>query len=145
MLSFFWGDPSPCIEWAHAAGTKVLDQAGSVAASHHSRHKIQKRRWGKHPCPQHEKRIPTASPFPTPFRSRWWHLTQTAIQINEGEWWEAETIYTDHRSEAAYPERALEKRNPSYPLLYPWGLLYRKNPGTEEVVILFRGCLTSEV
>lgn len=36
VLSFFWGDPSPYIERAHAAGIKVLDQVGSVAAARRS-------------------------------------------------------------------------------------------------------------
>jgi NAD(P)H-dependent flavin oxidoreductase YrpB (nitropropane dioxygenase family) len=30
VLSFFWGDPSPYVAQAHAAGSKVLDQVGSV-------------------------------------------------------------------------------------------------------------------
>lgn len=33
VLSFFWGDPSPYVERAHAAGTKVIDQIGSVASA----------------------------------------------------------------------------------------------------------------
>lgn len=33
VLSFFWGDPSPYVERAHAAGIKVIDQVGSVAAA----------------------------------------------------------------------------------------------------------------
>jgi NAD(P)H-dependent flavin oxidoreductase YrpB (nitropropane dioxygenase family) len=31
VLSFFWGDPTPYVERAHAAGTKVFHQIGSVA------------------------------------------------------------------------------------------------------------------
>jgi NAD(P)H-dependent flavin oxidoreductase YrpB (nitropropane dioxygenase family) len=31
ILSFFWGDPTPYVGRAHAAGTKVLHQVGSVA------------------------------------------------------------------------------------------------------------------
>lgn len=31
LLIFFWGDPGPYVERAHAAGTKVMLQAGSVA------------------------------------------------------------------------------------------------------------------
>jgi NAD(P)H-dependent flavin oxidoreductase YrpB (nitropropane dioxygenase family) len=31
ILSFFWGDPTPYVEPAHALGTKVLHQVGSVA------------------------------------------------------------------------------------------------------------------
>jgi NAD(P)H-dependent flavin oxidoreductase YrpB (nitropropane dioxygenase family) len=31
ILSLFWGDPSPYVERAHAAGTKVFHQVGSVA------------------------------------------------------------------------------------------------------------------
>ena len=30
VLSFFWGDPSPYVDQAHAAGLKVFDQVGSV-------------------------------------------------------------------------------------------------------------------
>src|SRR3989442_8627692 len=33
VLSFFWGDPSPYVEQAHAAGLTVLNQVGSVAAA----------------------------------------------------------------------------------------------------------------
>ena len=33
VLSFFWGDPTPYVAQAHAAGCKVLDQVGSVAAA----------------------------------------------------------------------------------------------------------------
>ncbi len=33
VLSFFWGDPSPYVERAHAAGSTVFDQVGSVAAA----------------------------------------------------------------------------------------------------------------
>jgi NAD(P)H-dependent flavin oxidoreductase YrpB (nitropropane dioxygenase family) len=36
VLSFFWGDCSPYVERAHAAGIKVLDQVGSVAAAQRS-------------------------------------------------------------------------------------------------------------
>ncbi len=36
VLSFFWGDPSPYVERAHAAGIKVFDQVGSVAAAQRS-------------------------------------------------------------------------------------------------------------
>ena len=36
VLSFFWGDPTPYIEPAHAAGIKVLDQVGSVADARRS-------------------------------------------------------------------------------------------------------------
>jgi NAD(P)H-dependent flavin oxidoreductase YrpB (nitropropane dioxygenase family) len=36
VLSFFWGDCSPYIEKAHAAGIKVLDQVGSVEAAQRS-------------------------------------------------------------------------------------------------------------
>jgi nitronate monooxygenase len=36
VLSFFWGDPSPYVEQAHAAGLKVLDQVGSVEAARRS-------------------------------------------------------------------------------------------------------------
>jgi NAD(P)H-dependent flavin oxidoreductase YrpB (nitropropane dioxygenase family) len=36
VLSFFWGDPSPYVERAHAAGCKVLDQVGSVRAAQRS-------------------------------------------------------------------------------------------------------------
>ncbi|MEZ5933506.1 MAG: nitronate monooxygenase family protein [Alphaproteobacteria bacterium] len=32
-LSFFWGDPAPFVRRAHAAGTKVIHQVGSVAAA----------------------------------------------------------------------------------------------------------------
>jgi NAD(P)H-dependent flavin oxidoreductase YrpB (nitropropane dioxygenase family) len=31
VLSFFWGDPTPHVERAHAAGVKVFHQVGSVA------------------------------------------------------------------------------------------------------------------
>jgi len=31
VLSTFWGDPTPYVERAHAAGVKVIDQVGSVA------------------------------------------------------------------------------------------------------------------
>src|SRR6476659_4018967 len=31
VLSFFWGDPTPYVERAHAAGVKVFQQVGSVA------------------------------------------------------------------------------------------------------------------
>jgi nitronate monooxygenase len=33
LLSFFWGDPTPYVDRAHAAGLKVIDQVGSVAAA----------------------------------------------------------------------------------------------------------------
>jgi nitronate monooxygenase len=33
VVSFFWGDPAPYVERAHAAGCKVLDQVGSVEAA----------------------------------------------------------------------------------------------------------------
>src|SRR5262249_61151850 len=33
VLSFFWGDPSPHVAPAHAAGITVLHQVGSVAAA----------------------------------------------------------------------------------------------------------------
>jgi nitronate monooxygenase len=33
VLSFFWGDPTPYVEKAHKAGTKVCDQVGSVSAA----------------------------------------------------------------------------------------------------------------
>src|SRR5262249_30092917 len=33
VLSFFWGDPSPYVAKAHAAGIKVCDQVGSVSAA----------------------------------------------------------------------------------------------------------------
>ena len=36
VLSFFWGDPSPYVERAHAAGLKVIDQVGSVEAARRS-------------------------------------------------------------------------------------------------------------
>jgi NAD(P)H-dependent flavin oxidoreductase YrpB (nitropropane dioxygenase family) len=36
VLSFFWGDPTPFVERAHAAGIKVLDQVGSVAGAQRS-------------------------------------------------------------------------------------------------------------
>lgn len=36
VLSFFRGDPSPYVERAHAAGIKVFDQVGSVAAARRS-------------------------------------------------------------------------------------------------------------
>ena len=35
-LSFFWGDPAPYVERAHAAGIVVIDQVGSVAAARRS-------------------------------------------------------------------------------------------------------------
>jgi NAD(P)H-dependent flavin oxidoreductase YrpB (nitropropane dioxygenase family) len=35
-LSFAWGDPTPYIERAHAAGIRVLDQVGSVAEARRS-------------------------------------------------------------------------------------------------------------
>ncbi len=38
VLSFFWGDSSPYVEQAHAAGIKVLDQVGSVEAARRSAH-----------------------------------------------------------------------------------------------------------
>jgi NAD(P)H-dependent flavin oxidoreductase YrpB (nitropropane dioxygenase family) len=38
VLSFFWGDSSPHIEQAHAAGIRVLDQVGSVDAAQRSAH-----------------------------------------------------------------------------------------------------------
>jgi nitronate monooxygenase len=34
-VSFFWGDPGPFVERAHAAGVKVIDQVGSVEAARH--------------------------------------------------------------------------------------------------------------
>jgi NAD(P)H-dependent flavin oxidoreductase YrpB (nitropropane dioxygenase family) len=36
VLSFFWGDPSPYVEQAHAAGLKVFDQVGTVEAAERS-------------------------------------------------------------------------------------------------------------
>jgi NAD(P)H-dependent flavin oxidoreductase YrpB (nitropropane dioxygenase family) len=36
VLSLFWGDPSPYVEAAHAAGIAVIDQVGSVAAAERS-------------------------------------------------------------------------------------------------------------
>ena len=36
VLSFFWGDASPYVEQAHAAGLKVFDQVGSVQAAERS-------------------------------------------------------------------------------------------------------------
>jgi NAD(P)H-dependent flavin oxidoreductase YrpB (nitropropane dioxygenase family) len=36
VLSFFWGDPSPFVERAHAAGALVFDQVGSVEAARRS-------------------------------------------------------------------------------------------------------------
>lgn len=33
VLSFFWGDPSPYVARAHAAGLKVVDQVGSVQSA----------------------------------------------------------------------------------------------------------------
>ncbi|HYL73585.1 MAG TPA: nitronate monooxygenase [Bryobacteraceae bacterium] len=36
VISFFWGDPSPFVEPAHAAGLKVIDQVGSVEAAKRS-------------------------------------------------------------------------------------------------------------
>jgi NAD(P)H-dependent flavin oxidoreductase YrpB (nitropropane dioxygenase family) len=36
VISFFWGDPSPYVERAHAAGLKVIDQVGSVKAAKRS-------------------------------------------------------------------------------------------------------------
>lgn len=36
LLSLFWDDPSPYVEAAHAAGVKVIDQVGSVAAARRS-------------------------------------------------------------------------------------------------------------
>ncbi len=36
VLSLFWGDPAPYVERAHAAGIKVVDQVGSVAAAQRS-------------------------------------------------------------------------------------------------------------
>ena len=36
VLSFFWGDPSPYVARAHAAGITVLHQVGSVAAAVHA-------------------------------------------------------------------------------------------------------------
>ncbi|TMA83523.1 MAG: nitronate monooxygenase [Deltaproteobacteria bacterium] len=35
-LSFFWGDPTPYVARAHAAGITVIDQVGSVAAAERS-------------------------------------------------------------------------------------------------------------
>jgi len=34
VLSLFWGDPTPYVERAHAAGVKVFHQVGSVADAH---------------------------------------------------------------------------------------------------------------
>ncbi len=36
VLSFFWGDPTPYVDRAHAAGAKVVDQVGSVEAAQRS-------------------------------------------------------------------------------------------------------------
>ena len=36
VISFFWGDPSPYVQTAHAAGLKVIDQVGSVEAAKRS-------------------------------------------------------------------------------------------------------------
>ena len=36
VLSFFWGDPAPYVGAAHAAGVKVLEQVGSMAAARRS-------------------------------------------------------------------------------------------------------------
>jgi len=36
VISFFWGDPSPYVERAHAAGLKVINQVGSVDAAKRS-------------------------------------------------------------------------------------------------------------
>jgi NAD(P)H-dependent flavin oxidoreductase YrpB (nitropropane dioxygenase family) len=36
VLWFFWGDPTPYVERAHAAGIKVIDQVGSVASAQRS-------------------------------------------------------------------------------------------------------------
>jgi nitronate monooxygenase len=36
VLSFFWGDPAPYVEPAHAVGIKVVDQVGSVASAQRS-------------------------------------------------------------------------------------------------------------
>jgi nitronate monooxygenase len=36
VLSFFWGDPTPYVERAHAAGAKVIDQVSSVGAAQRS-------------------------------------------------------------------------------------------------------------
>ena len=36
VLSFFWGDPTPHVERAHAAGVRVVDQVGSVEAARRS-------------------------------------------------------------------------------------------------------------
>jgi NAD(P)H-dependent flavin oxidoreductase YrpB (nitropropane dioxygenase family) len=36
VLSFFWGDPTPYVEHAHAVGIKVIDQVGSVAQAQRS-------------------------------------------------------------------------------------------------------------
>jgi NAD(P)H-dependent flavin oxidoreductase YrpB (nitropropane dioxygenase family) len=36
VLSFFWGDPAPYVQRAHAAGAVVFDQVGSVAAARRS-------------------------------------------------------------------------------------------------------------
>lgn len=38
VLSFFWGDPAPYVERAHALGIKVFDQVGSVASAQRSAH-----------------------------------------------------------------------------------------------------------
>jgi nitronate monooxygenase len=37
VLSFFWGDPAPYVEKAHAAGIKVCDQVGSVKTAQRAR------------------------------------------------------------------------------------------------------------
>lgn len=36
VLSYFWGDPTPYVERAHAAGVKVFHQVGSVAEANRS-------------------------------------------------------------------------------------------------------------
>src|SRR6476646_108660 len=36
VLSFFWGDPTPYVERAHAAGVKVFHQVGSVPEAEHA-------------------------------------------------------------------------------------------------------------
>jgi NAD(P)H-dependent flavin oxidoreductase YrpB (nitropropane dioxygenase family) len=36
VLSFFWGDPTPYVDRAHAAGATVVDQVGSVEAAQRS-------------------------------------------------------------------------------------------------------------
>jgi nitronate monooxygenase len=38
ILSFFWGDPAPYVEGAHAAGIKVLHQVGSVTEAERAAH-----------------------------------------------------------------------------------------------------------